>query len=137
MPEAVSASSWDLLYFSVIVYLDIGDEAEMNKARQTAWPQTDSVLPAMPVHPWSKGSRYRLSGLQIAGRHLARLHVALEFEADLLTFDELAHPCALNSRDVYEGVSAAVVRLDKAETLGGIEPFYCASGHDEPFQSIE
>jgi hypothetical protein len=36
-----------------------------------------------------------------------------------------------------EGVSAAIVRLDEAEALGGIEPFYCASGHDEPFQSIE
>jgi hypothetical protein len=38
---------------------------------------------------------------------------------------------------VDERVSAAVVRLDEAEAFGGIEPFYCASGHDEPFQSIE
>ena len=78
-----------------------------------------------------------LSVLQIAGRHLARLVVALEIEADLLAFNELAHAGALDGRDVDEGVSAAVVRLNEAEALGGIEPFYCASGHDEPFQSIE
>jgi hypothetical protein len=38
---------------------------------------------------------------------------------------------------VDKSVSAAVVRLNEAEALGGIEPFYCACGHDEPFQSIE
>jgi hypothetical protein len=36
---------------------------------------------------------------------------------------------------VDEGVSAAVIRLNEAETLGGIEPFNCASGHNEPFHS--
>jgi hypothetical protein len=34
-----------------------------------------------------------------------------------------------------EGVNAAVVRLNEAEALGGVEPFNCASGHDEPFHS--
>jgi len=91
----------------------------------------------MPVHPWSKGSRYLLSVLQIAGRHFAGLVVALEFKADFLAFDELTHTGAFDGRDVDKSVSAAVVRLDEAEALGGIEPFYCASGHDEPFQSIE
>jgi hypothetical protein len=38
---------------------------------------------------------------------------------------------------VNEGVSAAVIGLDEAKAFGGIKPFYCASGHDEPFQSIE
>lgn len=32
-----------------------------------------------------------LSGLQFAGRHFARLVVALQFEADLLAFDEFAY----------------------------------------------
>jgi hypothetical protein len=82
-------------------------------------------------------SKRLLSVLQIAGRHLARLVVALEFKADLLAFDQLAHSGALDSGYMNEGVSAAIVRLDEAEALGGIEPFYCASGHDEPFQSIE
>jgi hypothetical protein len=36
---------------------------------------------------------------------------------------------------VNERISAAVVRLNEAEALGGIEPFNCASGHDEPFHS--
>ncbi|MNT88232.1 hypothetical protein D3C72_2287620 [compost metagenome] len=36
-----------------------------------------------------------------------------------------------------ERISAAIVRLDEAEAFGGIKPFYCASGHVEPFQSIE
>jgi len=47
----------------------------------------------------------------------------------------ISHSSVLDSRDMNEGVSAAVVRLDEAEALGGIEPFYCASGHDEPFQA--
>ncbi len=89
----------------------------------------------MPVHPWSKESGYRLYGLQVAGRHLARLVVALEVETDLLAFNDFAHSGALDGRDVNEGVSAAVVWLNEAEALCGIEPFYGASGHDEPFHS--
>ena len=86
-----------------------------------------------------KGKRIprALGSLKIAGRHLARLVVALEFEADFLAFDQLAHSSAFDSRDVNEGVSAAIIRLNEAEAFGGIEPFYCASGHDEPFQSID
>jgi len=78
-----------------------------------------------------------LGGLQIGSRHLARLIVALELEADLLPFDKFAHSGALDSGDVHERVCATVIRLDEAEALGGVEPFYCACGHDEPFQSIE
>jgi len=76
-----------------------------------------------------------LGSLEIAGRHFARLDVALQFEADLLAFDELAHTSALDGRDVDERIGAAIVRLDEAEALGGIKPFNCASGHDEPFHS--
>ncbi len=35
-----------------------------------------------------------LGSLQIASRHFTRLDVALQFEADLLAFDELAHTSA-------------------------------------------
>ena len=76
-----------------------------------------------------------LSSLEIAGRHFARLVVALKLVADLLAFDDFAHSGALDSRDVHEGVSAAIVRLNEAEALGGIKPFNCASGHDEPSHS--
>src|SRR5690606_35787278 len=77
----------------------------------------------------------RSGGLEIAGRHLARLVVALQIEADLLAFDEVTHACPLDGGDVDERVGAAIVRLDEAEALGGVEPFNCASGHDEPFHS--
>ncbi|MBB4288218.1 hypothetical protein GGE16_000234 [Rhizobium leguminosarum] len=93
------------------------------------------MLPAVPVHPWSKESRYRLSVLEIASGHFARLAVTLKVEADLLAFDEIAHSGALDGGDVNEGVSVAIVRLNEAEAFGGIEPFNCASGHDEPFHS--
>jgi len=33
---------------------------------------------------------------------------------------------------VNEHIGAAIVRLNEAEAFGGIEPFYCASGHNEP-----
>lgn len=86
-----------------------------------------------------KGKRIPdLSGcLQVAGRHLARLVVALHVVGKLLAFNDFAHAGAFNCRDVNECVRAAVVRLNEAEALGGIEPFYCASGHNEPFHSVE
>jgi hypothetical protein len=77
-----------------------------------------------------------LSVLEIASGHLARLVVTLEVEADLLAFDKVAHSGALDGGDVNEGVVAAIIRLNEAEAFGGIEPFNCASGHDdEPFHS--
>ena len=82
-------------------------------------------------------AKHQSSGLQVAGRHFARLVVALKLKTDLLAFDQFAHSGAFDGRDVNEGVRAAIVRLNEAEALGGIEPFYCACGHDEPFQSIE
>jgi hypothetical protein len=77
-----------------------------------------------------------LRSLELTGGHLARLVVAFQFEAELLAFEEIAHTGAFDGRDVDENIGAAVVRLDKAEALGGIEPFYSACGHDEPFQSM-
>ena len=74
-----------------------------------------------------------LSSLQVVCRHLAGLAVLDELEADLLAVVEATHTSALNSRDVDENVLAAVVRLNEAEALCGIKPFYCASGHNDPF----
>ena len=97
----------------------------------------------LPVHPWStaeahfSGADYRarfiLSSLQVVCRHLAGLAVLDELEADLLAVIEATHTSALNSRDVDENVLAAVVRLNEAEALCGVKPFYCASGHNDPF----
>src|SRR5690606_35711118 len=76
-----------------------------------------------------------LDGLQVAGRHLTGLGVTLKLEADLLAFDEFAHSGALDSRNVHERVRAAIVRLNEAEALGGVEPFNDASGHGVPCHS--
>ena len=78
-----------------------------------------------------------LGGLKLARGHLARLPVLLELEGELLTFNDRGHAGPLNSGDVNKDVGATVVRLNEAKALGGIEPFNCASGHNEPFQSIE
>jgi hypothetical protein len=37
---------------------------------------------------------------------------------------------------VNKRMEAAVIRLNEAKTLGGIEPFNCASGHKNPFIAI-
>ena len=74
----------------------------------------------------------RLDCLQLVGCHLARLVVADHFVAELLPFHDVPHSGALDGRDMNEDVGAAVVRLDEAEALGGVEPFYCAGAHVEP-----
>ncbi|NRP75430.1 hypothetical protein ILFOPFJJ_06353 [Ensifer psoraleae] len=76
-----------------------------------------------------------LGSAELACGHFARLFVSLELEAELLAFYDRIQSCALDSRDVNEHIGTAVVRLDEAETFGGIEPFNCASGHNEPFLS--
>jgi hypothetical protein len=74
-----------------------------------------------------------LNRLQLVSGHLAGLVVADHLVADLLAFGEVAHPGAFDGGDVNEDVSAARVGLNKTKTLCGIEPFNCASGHNEPF----
>src|SRR5690606_12444852 len=88
------------------------------KSRASARPWW-FMLSTVPVHPWSKESRIPiLCSLEIAGRHLARLVVALQIVAELLAFNNFAHSCTLDGRDVDERISAAVVRLYEAEALG-------------------
>jgi hypothetical protein len=75
-----------------------------------------------------------LGSLELASGHFARLVIAFHLIAKLLAFDDFAHSGPLDSGDVNENVRAAVIRLNEAEALCGIEPFNCASGHNEPFQ---
>ena len=82
-----------------------------------------------------KGEQIPSGRLQIAGGLLARALVGLELVAELLAFDDIAHAGTFDGRDVNESVRTAVIRLNETEALGGIEPFYSASGHDEPFPS--
>lgn len=110
---------------------------QLKKVRRTAPDLAWYHALTVPVHPWSTERQILddLGGLKIAGRHFARLVVALHLEADLLAFDEFAHSGALYSRNMDERIRAAIVGLDEAEALGGIKPFNGASGHDEPFHS--
>lgn len=93
-----------------------------------------------PVHPWSPGKaswRPRsLRGLQVACRHLARLVVPHEIVRELLALDDVLHAGTLDSGDVDERVSAAVVGLDETKALGGVEPLHSTCVHDDPFQSV-
>src|SRR5208283_1817552 len=77
----------------------------------------------------------RLRGLKVSGRVLARLAVANQFELDLLAFVERLHARALDGGDVHEHILSAAVRLNEAEALGGVEPFYRSGRHDD-FLSI-
>src|SRR5439155_216463 len=63
----------------------------------------------------------RSDGLQIGCRRLAAAAVGFDVEGQLLAFVEIAHPGALDRRDVNEHVGAAAVLDDEAETLLGIE----------------
>src|SRR5450432_4231911 len=60
---------------------------------------------------------------------LAAHAVDLRFEGKLLAFIERAHAGALDGADVHEHVVAAVVRLNKAEALGRVEPLNCSGCH--------
>jgi len=71
-------------------------------------------------------------GLKLVGRHLARSIVFGQLEADLLAFEKIAHPGAFDGADMNEYVLTTIVRLDEAEAFLAVEPFDCASAHDEP-----
>src|ERR1700759_2284221 len=64
------------------------------------------------------------ASLKLAGRHLAAALIALHLEAQLLAFAERAEARAFDGRDVDENVRAAVVGLDEAKALGGVEPLH-------------
>src|SRR5690348_16077335 len=82
-----------------------------------------------PPHPPS-------SRFQVGRRALAAASVALDVEADLLAFAEVADARALDRRDVHEHILAAVIRLDEAEALLGVEPFHGAYRHSVVFHVV-
>src|ERR1700761_5311460 len=63
-------------------------------------------------------------------RPLSAALIGLELVAELLAFVDRAEARAFHRRDVDENVRAAVVRLDEAKALGGIEPLHCAGRHE-------
>jgi hypothetical protein len=86
----------------------------------------------VPVHPWSTATIARSRSLKLFRSHLAGPVVASDFESNLLAFLQIPHPSPFDGGDVYEHILAAVIGLNEAETLGGIKPFYCAGGHENP-----
>lgn len=78
--------------------------------------------------PGSPGTRTGLNGLEIGRRFFAA--VFHNIVADFLVFLEARHPSLLNCRNMDEYILAAVLGLDKAETLSGVKPLYCTDRHD-------
>ena len=74
-------------------------------------------------------------GLEIPSRILSGLVVPDDVELELLAFGEALHSSALDGRDMHEHIRAAVVGLDEAEALGGVEPLHGADINDD-FLSI-
>jgi len=84
----------------------------------------------MSVPPATLGAAYESppamsACLKIDGRGFTLLPT-LQFKADRLTLVEGLEPGALDRRDMDEHVLGAVGRLDEAETLLGVKPFYSA-----------
>lgn len=74
----------------------------------------------------------RLEEAQVHRRRLA-IAARLGLERNLLTFIEVAKPCALYCRDVHEHVIAAVIRLNEAEAFLTIEPLDDALSHEKSY----
>jgi len=72
----------------------------------------------------------RLSdSLQIIGRHFSAFAIGNQLIGQLLAFLQVAQSGSLDGADVNESIGAAIIRLDEAKTLGGIEPFYGSSSN--------
>jgi len=65
-----------------------------------------------------RNRRGHLRGPQTLRRRLARPAIYDNFEGQFLTLLQGAHACPLNRADMDKYVLAAIIRLNKAETLG-------------------
>ena len=62
------------------------------------------------------------------------LLAALHLVAELLALVQSANSRAFDGRNVHEHVLRAIVGLDEAVALLGVEPFYGSSSHCKPFK---
>src|SRR6056297_272400 len=69
------------------------------------------------------------SGQREIGRRLPSVAARLEVVGDLLVVGEAGQARALDGGDVDEDVLTALIGLDEAKALGGVEPFHGASSH--------
>jgi len=75
------------------------------------------------------GMLYQSGRSEIDGRSLA-IAAGFDFVAQALVTLERRHAGSLDGRDVHEAVGAAVVRLNEAIALVGIEEFHGAYWHE-------
>src|SRR5580704_11810932 len=71
---------------------------------------------------------------KLIGGSLAGSLVLRELVRQLLAFVQARHPGALNRADVNKHILAAVVRLNEAITLLGVEPLHGSSAHALSFR---
>src|SRR5215469_11170727 len=62
------------------------------------------------------------------------LLTALHLVAELLALVQIAHSRPFDGRNVHEHVLRAIVGLDEAVALLGVEPLYGSSSHCKPFK---
>src|SRR5215467_8150897 len=62
------------------------------------------------------------------------LLTALHLVAELLALVQIAHSRPFDSRNMHEHVLRAIVGLDEAVALLGVEPLYGSSSHCKPFK---
>lgn len=66
---------------------------------------------------------------QILSRGFAGLAIGNNIEGDLLSFVQPIHTCAFDRADVHEDIVASIIRLNEAEALLAVEPFYGSLRH--------
>src|ERR1700761_4998915 len=91
-------------------------------------PSSQPIYTALCSRPSGLGDIQEGSDrLEVRRGGLAALHC--DFVADLLALIEATKPRRLNRRDVDEYVLATILRHDKPEALGGVEPLHSTDRH--------
>jgi hypothetical protein len=87
----------------------------------------DAKSPAFPPGFDFKATDRGLNHLEISSGLLAAL--GYDFEADLLALVQRTHAGALHCSDVHEHILRAIVRLNEAVALLGIEKLHSSDRH--------
>src|SRR6185312_11451412 len=84
--------------------------------------------------PSSKMPELLFSRLEVDSRRPSAL--GRDLVADLLAFVQAVEACSLDRTDMDEDVLSALLRLDEAEALGGVEPLNSTSWHLDRLLSL-